>query len=243
MLRIEGASESPGSGSRDESVSSTRRSRGIAARLCAVLLLASLATGPAFANSDESKGDDARKKKSTLKQTEESDTIEDRSAWRGRAHAWWRVEGTVKTAWKSGHEQRAGDFGLRAIVDYEVPVRKHLSVSPRMMPIMYWDENNAGDNEIFSAGAGVSLRGYPRAYEFRGFYAELGGILMGQTNTHEGSSSYFNFMEEIGVGYVFDSDWNVAFKVGHISNADLHNSNAGVNWASLSVGYSFRRAK
>ena len=196
---------------------------------------------PAALADDKVPGAEAIEQKESPKPKKAKPDERDRAEWRGWDHGWLRVEGTVKAAWKSGHEQRAGDCGLRAVVDYEVPVRKHLTVSPRLIPLMYWDENNAGDNEIFAAGGGISIRGYPRAYEYRGIYGELGAMIIGQTDTFEGSTSYFNFMEEIGVGYVFQSDWNVAFKIGHISNAGLSSENAGVNWASLTLGYSFRR--
>ncbi len=209
--------------------------------IVSLLLALSLGYGStAFAEEDKAP-DPAPRQRQEAGSKNSSSQSQARADWRGWDKGWLRIEGAAKTAWKSGHEQRAGDVGIRAIVDYEVPVRKHLTVSPRLMPFMYWDENNAGNNEIFAAGAGVSLRGYPKPYEYRKLYAELGGMIIGQTDTFKGNSSHFNFMEEIGVGYVFDSNWNVAFKLGHISNADLGRTNAGVNWASLSLGYSFRR--
>lgn len=210
-----------------------------------VLLFVAFSFGYGFAVlADENNAPDPAsnpKQGTELVVTSKPNSAPTRAEWRGWDKGWLRIEGSAKTAWQSGFRDRAGDFAIRAIVDYEVPVRKHLTVSPRLMPFMYWDENNAGNNEIFAAGAGVSLRGYPKPYEYRKLYAELGGMVIGQTDTFKGNSSHFNFMEEIGVGYVFDSNWNVAFKVGHISNADLGRTNAGVNWASLSLGYSFHR--
>ncbi len=155
--------------------------------------------------------------------------------------AWFRLEGNALTPWHAGSTERRGDVGLRLTLDYEVPVFKHLTVSPRAIPLMYWEENNDGNNHIVAAGLGFSLRGYFKKHEYRGFYAELAGMGIFQSDTFEDNNGWFNFMEEIGVGYVFKSDWSASAKVGHISNAELFEDNAGVNFFALGVGYSFRK--
>ena len=85
-----------------------------------------------------------------------------------------------------------------------------------------------------------SLRGYAKK-ECRGFYGELGGMGIAQSDKFEGNSGGSNFMEEIGIGYLFKSDLSVSLKAGHISNAGLADDNSGVNWGCLGLGYSFRR--
>jgi hypothetical protein len=160
---------------------------------------------------------------------------------RGWYAGWLRLEGVGMTAWHSGRHDRNGDLGLRLTLDYEIPVVNHFTISPRVMPLMYYDENNEGDNQIFAAGFGFTMRAYVRKTDYRGFYAELGGMGIFQTCTFEGNDGWFNFMEEVGVGWVFKSDWNTSLKVGHISNADIFDENAGVNFATLGVGYSFGR--
>jgi hypothetical protein len=159
---------------------------------------------------------------------------------RGWRDGWFRLEGAPLAAWDSGHQQRFGDYGVRFTAEYEVPVTKHMTVGPRTMPFMYWNENRDGDSNIFAFGLGVALRGYFKPDEYRGFYGEAGAMIIAQSAEFAGNTGHFNSMEEIGAGFLFNSNWSIAVKAGHISNAELAYRNAGVNWASLSLGYSFR---
>jgi len=159
----------------------------------------------------------------------------------GLAHARVRVELTATTAYHSGHHSRTGDFGLRTNVDYEIPVHKHITVAPRIIPLMYYNENGDGDSTLFAFGIGFVLRGYSNGEEQRGWFGEGGVHLIGQTGKFEGNTGSFNFMEELGFGYMFESGWHAAVKVNHISNAGLANHNSGVNNVGLGIGFSFKR--
>lgn len=206
---------------------------------CSIALLAICAV--AQASEDERKSEETSRTKVAAKEAEKPKTdAAPRSGTHGWDAAWFRLEGIGMTAWPSGSFDRTGDFGFRLTLDYEVPVVNHLTVSPRAIPFMYWDENNDGDNHIFAAGLGFSLRGYVRKDDYRGFYGEVGGMGIVQSDKFGDNGGWFNFIEEAGVGYVFKSDWSTSLKVGHMSNANLFEGNGGVNWASVGVGYSFR---
>lgn len=166
------------------------------------------------------------------------DAVEPARGW----HAGWlRLEGGVMAAWDSGRRSRVDDMAYRVVLDYEVPVTPRVSVGPRVIPFMFWNENKQGNDDIYIAGLGASLRVYRKKDEYRGFFGEVGIMGIAQTNKFEGNSGTFNFMEEIGVGYTFKSDVHANLKIGHISNAGLADHNAGVNWGSIGVGYSFRQ--
>lgn len=153
----------------------------------------------------------------------------------------WRIELTGSTAYHSGHHSRTGDFALRSNVEYEIPVLKHMTVAPRIIPLMYYNENGDGDNTLWVFGFGVVLRGYSNGEEQRGWFGEGGLHLIGQTGKFEGNTGTFNFMEEVGFGYMFKNGTHMAVKVNHISNAGLADHNAGVNNIGLGIGYSFKR--
>lgn len=159
----------------------------------------------------------------------------------GLDHARIRVELTTSTAYHSGHHSRTGDFGLRTNIDYEIPVLKHMTVAPRIIPLMYYNENGDGDGTLFAFGIGVVLRGYSNGEERRGWFGEGGLHVLGQTGKFEGNTGSFNFMEEVGAGYMFKSGWHAAVKVSHISNAGIANHNAGINNVGLGIGFSFKR--
>ena len=204
--------------------------------VAAILCLSASAFGKS-AESETSAPDTEVKPAAEPKDEPESAVAEDEYGWdAGRV----RLEGTAAGSWYSGRQQRGGDVSFRILVDYEIPVREHFTVGPRVMPFMFYNENHAGDNDIYAFGIGFVLRGYVRE-DCRGFYGELGSMGIAQTDKFEGNSGGCNFMEEIGIGYLFKSDWSLSLKAGHISNAGLADHNSGVNWGSLGVGYSFRR--
>lgn len=159
----------------------------------------------------------------------------------GLEHARIRVELTTTTAYHSGHHSRTGDFGLRTNVDYEIPVLKYMTVAPRIIPLMYYNENGDGDSTLFAFGIGVVLRGYSNGEGQRGWFGEAGLHVLGQTGKFEGNTGSFNFMEEIGVGYMFESGWHAALKVSHVSNAGYADHNSGINNVGLGIGFSFKR--
>lgn len=153
----------------------------------------------------------------------------------------WRIELTTTTAYHSGRRSRSGDYALRSNVDYEIPVLKHMTVAPRIIPLMYYNENGKGDSTFWAFGIGVVLRGYSNGEEQRGWFGEGGLHLIGQTGKFEGNTGSFNFVEEIGFGYMFRNGVSAAVKVNHTSNAGFAEDNAGCNTVGLGIGYSFKR--
>jgi len=154
-------------------------------------------------------------------------------------HARVRLELTTSFGFHSGRHPREGDIALRTNVDYEIPIVEHLTIAPRIVPLMFYSQDN--DNDVWAAGIGVVFRGYSNGVEQRGWYGEVGLHLLGQTNNFEGNSGYANFMEELGVGYQFKKGWHISAKVSHISNAGIALDNAGVNNYGIGFGYSFKR--
>ncbi len=152
----------------------------------------------------------------------------------------WRVELTATTAYHSGRRSRTGDYALRSNIEYEIPVLKHMTVSPRIIPLMYYNENGKGDSTFWAFGFGVALRGYSKPDQ-TGWFGEGGIHLLGQTGKFEGNTGSFNFMEEVGVGYMFKNGVSAAVKVNHMSNAGLAEDNAGCNTVGLGLGYRFKR--
>jgi lipid A 3-O-deacylase len=77
----------------------------------------------------------------------------------------------------------------------------------------------------------------------KGFYTEAGiGLhLLSKTYDNNGRtfSTHFQFGDHIGVGYVTDNGWDLAFKVQHYSNGAIKRPNPGVNFAILKAGYAF----
>ncbi len=77
----------------------------------------------------------------------------------------------------------------------------------------------------------------------KGFYGEaaIGFHLMSHIYDNNGRpfSTAFQFGDHIGVGYVFDSGWDVSLKAQHFSNGGIKHPNPGANLAVLKVGHSF----
>lgn len=152
-----------------------------------------------------------------------------------------KLEVAGLTGLHSGRRHRVGDRAVRTTVEYEIPLVKHLTVGGRVMPFMFWNENGEGEGDIFAFGTGVAFRAYSNGEEFRGWYGEIGSMLIGQTAHFEGNHGTFDFMEEAGAGYMFKSGWHVGAKIQHISNAGLSSKNSGVNGVGFAFGYTFKR--
>ncbi len=152
-----------------------------------------------------------------------------------------RVELTTMTGFHSGRRSRSGDYAIRSNVDYEIPIVEHLTIAPRIIPLMYYNENGDGDNNIWAGGIGVVFRGYSNGKEQRGWFGEIGLHGIAQSDKFEGNTGIFNFMEEAGFGYLFKKGWHVAVKTNHISNAGFAANNSGVNNVGIGFGYSFKR--
>jgi hypothetical protein len=52
-------------------------------------------------------------------------------------------------------------------------------------------------------------------------------------------STLFQFGDHIGVGYVFDNNWEVAGKIQHFSNGGYKKPNTGVNYLEVHAAYHF----
>jgi lipid A 3-O-deacylase len=52
-------------------------------------------------------------------------------------------------------------------------------------------------------------------------------------------STHFQFGDHIGMGYVFDNNWEVAAKLQHFSNGGYKKPNSGVNFFELKAAYHF----
>lgn len=77
----------------------------------------------------------------------------------------------------------------------------------------------------------------------KGFYAEggIGAHLLSHTYNNRGKklSTAFQFGDHIGVGYVFDNNWEVAAKLQHFSNGGIKEPNSGVNFLVLKAAYRY----
>jgi lipid A 3-O-deacylase len=76
-----------------------------------------------------------------------------------------------------------------------------------------------------------------------GLYAEIGigAHLLSHTynNNDDGLSTAYQFGDHIGVGYVFNKNWEVALKMQHFSNGGIKKPNSGVDYGVLKVAYRF----
>jgi len=76
-----------------------------------------------------------------------------------------------------------------------------------------------------------------------GFYAEIGigahVLSHHYDNNDDGLSTAFQFGDHIGVGYVFNKNWEVALKMQHFSNGSIKKPNSGVDYGVLKLAYRF----
>lgn len=77
----------------------------------------------------------------------------------------------------------------------------------------------------------------------KGFYAEagIGAHYLSEHYDNNGSqlSTNFQFGDHIGIGYVFENNADLGFKIQHFSNGGIKNPNDGVNFAVIRFGYPF----
>ena len=77
----------------------------------------------------------------------------------------------------------------------------------------------------------------------KGFYAEVGvGVnLLSETLNNSGKnlSTKFEFGEHVGVGYVFDNNFDLGLRYQHYSNAGIKDPNNGAEIVMLRAGYHF----
>ena len=117
----------------------------------------------------------------------------------------------------------------------------------------YWDASFGawrGDRYRNVPGATQSLVdvGFTPVFRFeniskKGLYAEGGiGVHMLSKlydNDDYRLSTHFQFGDHVGIGYVFDNNWEVAAKIQHFSNGGYKKPNTGVNFLNLKVAYHF----
>jgi lipid A 3-O-deacylase len=77
----------------------------------------------------------------------------------------------------------------------------------------------------------------------RGLYFE-GGIGLNRLSKlydNDGArlSTLFQFGDHVGVGYVFDNNWEIGAKIQHFSNGGYRKPNHGVNFFDLKAAYRF----
>lgn len=77
----------------------------------------------------------------------------------------------------------------------------------------------------------------------KGIYYEAGigvhGLSKLYNNDDNRLSTHFQFGDHIGVGYVFQNNWEVAAKLQHFSNGGYKKPNSGVNFVEMKVAYHF----
>jgi hypothetical protein len=76
-----------------------------------------------------------------------------------------------------------------------------------------------------------------------GLYAEIGigahVLSHHYDNNDDGLSTAFQFGDHIGVGYVFNKNWEVALKMQHFSNGGIKKPNSGVDYGVVKLAYRF----
>ena len=161
-----------------------------------------------------------------------------------KAYGWkdgmWRLELSAWTSIYSGHRSRSGDYGFAGSVAYEVPVSKRFSVGLKMYPLLGYDQDDSGEDTIWGVGFGPEFRFYTKPHLHRGFFFEVGTAVIAHSGKFDGNSGNINFLNEGGAGYKFKTNWHVAAKIRHLSNAGFAQSNSGVNSLGLAFGYTFR---
>jgi len=151
----------------------------------------------------------------------------------------WQLELSGSAGIDSGGSDRSGDYMLRAMVEYEVPFSSHCALGLRALPLFVYEQDEECEETVWGAGAGLGLRLYSVADEYRGWFAEAGAHAIGHKNQIADNNSNINFLTGVGVGYKCKAGWHSVLRFEHISNANLGSDNSGVNVLSLGVGFAF----
>lgn len=76
-----------------------------------------------------------------------------------------------------------------------------------------------------------------------GFYLEggIGANLLSEVynSNHRQLSTSFQFGDQIGIGYVFPNNLDIALKAEHFSNGGIKEPNSGINFVMLRASYAF----
>ncbi|WP_028102590.1 acyloxyacyl hydrolase [Pseudoduganella violaceinigra] len=110
----------------------------------------------------------------------------------------------------------------------------------------YWEErqwnNIVGDKKSLADIGITPVFRYERT-DKKGLYVEggIGAHVLSKiyNNNDDHLSTAFQFGDHIGVGYVFDNNWDVAIKAQHFSNGGIKNPNSGVNFLVVKAAYRF----
>lgn len=82
-----------------------------------------------------------------------------------------------------------------------------------------------------------------QADDMKGWYLEggIGANLLSKRYDNDGSelSTHFQFGDHVGVGYVFDKQWEVGMKYQHFSNGGYKRPNGGVNFLIVKASRRF----
>ncbi len=151
----------------------------------------------------------------------------------------WQLELSGSASIHSGGSSRSGDYMLRGLVEYEKPFSSRCTLGFRLLPLFVYEQDERGEDTVWGAGAGLGLRVYSVADEYRGWFVEGGAHVLGHKNRIVDNSSNINFLTGLGVGYKCSAGWHGVLRLEHISNANLGRYNSGVNMLTLGLGYAF----
>lgn len=155
----------------------------------------------------------------------------------------WRFEGLGGIGLSStGESDREGDYYFATSLGYEWPEKKsHREIGLRLYPFFLYDQdrNDKGWNDtVYAVAFGPVVRWYDST-NHKGGFLEVGVSLMWNSRLFRSNASNWNVFPELGIGYRFDSNWHVALKMQHISNANTRSPNAGVNAVAFCFGFAF----
>lgn len=157
----------------------------------------------------------------------------------------WRLDISGLSGLDTGRESRSGDFNANIVAEYEVPFtgrdafQERSTFGFRLRPLFYYRQNDGGDENIFGAAAGFSLRVYQHRESRTGIFGEIAEEFLLQSGKFEDSSTHFNFLNQFSVGYQSENDWFIGARIAHMSNAGLGDRNAGVDMVGVFGGITF----
>jgi hypothetical protein len=167
---------------------------------------------------------------------------------------WWRAELFGAGGIDSGGVDRTGELMINGAIEYEFPLAQRTTLGLRLLPLFVYTQDDDHDKKflginfdhhdddadtVWGGGAGLAFRFYSVKDEYRGFFGEIEGHVLGHGNEFEGNGSNINFLTGVGLGYKFKNELSLVVKYNHISNAGLDSDNSGINTIGLGLGYSF----
>lgn len=165
---------------------------------------------------------------------------------------WWRAELFGAGGIDSGRDDRTGELMINGSIEYEFPLAQRTTLGLRLLPLFVYTQDEDNDNKflginfdhddddtVWGGGAGLAFRFYSVKDEYRGFFGEIEGHVLGHANEFAGNGSNINFLTGVGLGYKFKNELSLVVKYNHISNAGLDEDNSGINTVGLGLGYNF----